>query len=73
VAEKDHRSMMNVCFTAATPELEQQFMTLADRNNITGIAGHRTAGGFRVSIYNAITIDAVATLADLMHRFERTA
>lgn len=73
VTDKDHRSMMNVCFTAATPELEQQFMTLAERNNITGIAGHRTAGGFRVSIYNAITIDAVATLADLMHHFERTA
>ncbi len=70
VKEVAHRSTMNICFTAATKELERTFLQLCDRNNITGIAGHRSTGGFRVSNYNAISVDDVAVLADLMKQFD---
>jgi len=71
VTEPQHRSLMNVCFTAAK-EHESKFLELCEKNNITGIAGHRHTGGFRVSLYNAITIDSVATLVGLMKDFENS-
>ncbi|MCW3122156.1 MAG: 3-phosphoserine/phosphohydroxythreonine transaminase [Flavipsychrobacter sp.] len=70
VMTKAHRSMMNVCFTAKTPEQEKAFVAMCEENNITGIKGHRSVGGFRVSLYNAIPVSSVATLVDIMKQFE---
>lgn len=70
VDRPDHRSKMNVCFRAKNPENEQLFSDFCTQNNITGIDGHRTVGGFRVSLYNAITIQQVERLITLMQAFE---
>lgn len=71
VKEKAHRSAMNVCFTANAPETEKKFLALCDEHNITGIKGHRSVGGFRVSLYNAIPYESAELLVDLMNDFER--
>ncbi len=70
VQEKSHRSMMNVCFTAISPDVEKSFLILCEKNNITGIKGHRFVGGFRVSLYNAVTVSDVERLVELMKDFE---
>ncbi len=66
VTEKTHRSLMNVCFTADTPANEALLLQLCDENNITGIRGHRSVGGFRVSLYNAVSLTAVEKLVALI-------
>jgi len=68
VAHAD-RSRMNVCFTMNNRELEPAFGSIAKANNISGIEGHRSVGGFRASIYNAMPIESVQLLADLMRDF----
>ncbi|MCX6317247.1 MAG: 3-phosphoserine/phosphohydroxythreonine transaminase [Bacteroidetes bacterium] len=68
VAKKD-RSNMNAVFTMEDPALEAEFMTLCKKEGMTGIKGHRSVGGFRVSMYNALTIESVKALTDLMHSF----
>lgn len=65
-----HRSLMNVCFTAKDKATETAFVQLCAANNITGIEGHRSAGAFRVSLYNAIPLSAVQQLVALMREFE---
>ena len=70
VKEKAHRSLMNVCFTANSPDIEKAFHALCDRNDIIGIAGHKTVGGFRASLYNAVPLDAVELLVTLMKQLE---
>ena len=62
---------MNVCFTAKHPETEQAFLKLCDDNNIIGIKGHRSVGGFRVSLYNAVPLMHVKKLVQLMNEFEK--
>jgi len=71
VQEKAHRSLMNVCFTANTLENEKAFIALCDKNNITGIKGHRFVGGFRVSLYNAVSLEDVEFLVELIGKFEK--
>lgn len=66
-----HRSMMNVCFAAKDKETETAFIKLCDDNNIAGIEGHRSAGAFRVSLYNAIPLTQVEKLVALMQEFEQ--
>ncbi len=66
VTEKAHRSLMNVCFTAKTPEAEKKLLALCEENDITGIKGHRSVGGFRASIYNAVPLDWVERLVEIM-------
>lgn len=70
-AEVTDRSWMNVCFVMKDPALEQEFMELAKQQNISGIKGHRSVGGFRASIYNAMPIESVQVLVDLMQHFEK--
>lgn len=65
------RSVMNVSFNLATPELEQRFLADALAAGFSGLGGHRSVGGVRASIYNAMTILAVEKLADFMHDFRR--
>jgi phosphoserine aminotransferase len=70
-AESDSRSMMNVTFRLPTEDLEKRFVQEALENGLAGLKGHRSVGGCRASIYNAIAIDAVEALADFMVSFEK--
>ncbi len=65
-AVKEDRSRMNVCFLAETPEIEAHLLQLCKDNGVEGIKGHRSVGGFRASMYNAMEIDSVQTLVNLM-------
>lgn len=69
---KEDRSMMNVCFKAINPEIEAGFLDFAEKNNVVGIKGFPTVGGFRASIYNAMPLESVAVLVDLMKTFEKS-
>lgn len=69
-AERDHRSLMNVTFTLPTAEAEKRFLAEAEGRGCIGLAGHRLVGGLRASIYNAMPLESVEVLADLMDRFE---
>lgn len=66
---KEDRSKMNVVFVIDDPELEKQFLALCKENGMVGIKGHRSVGGFRVSLYNALPISSVKVLTDLMKSF----
>ncbi|KEQ31331.1 3-phosphoserine/phosphohydroxythreonine transaminase [Pedobacter antarcticus] len=65
----EDRSRMNVCFVMEDKELEKEFLKLAEENGIEGIKGHRSVGGFRASIYNALSITSVHRLVELMQIF----
>ena len=68
--EKESRSTMNVVFTLKTPELETEFLAEAKRLKMEGLKGHRLVGGMRASIYNAVPLEAVAALAQLIKTFK---
>jgi phosphoserine aminotransferase len=68
VAIKD-RSKMNAVFVMDDPEMEQEFLDLCKKENMIGIKGHRLVGGFRVSMYNALKLESVKALTDLMIYF----
>jgi phosphoserine aminotransferase len=63
---KEDRSRMNVCFLATTPEAEALFTQLCKENGMEGLKGHRSVGGFRASMYNALEQKSVQLLVDLM-------
>jgi phosphoserine aminotransferase len=69
VAVPEDRSDMNVCFVAENPEHEKPFLKLCDEKGIVGIKGHRSVGGFRASIYNALPITSIYVLIDAMREF----
>jgi phosphoserine aminotransferase len=71
-AAVEDRSRMNVTFVMDSPELEAEFLALAKERNLIGIKGHRSVGGFRASIYNALTLTSVNALVDTMKEFEDT-
>ena len=66
----EDRSRMNVCFVMDTPEHEKEFLKLAEANGFEGLKGHRSVGGFRASLYNALPITSVHALVELMQDFE---
>ncbi|MFT3875607.1 MAG: 3-phosphoserine/phosphohydroxythreonine transaminase [Propioniciclava sp.] len=66
------RSWMNVPFLVADPSLEKTFVAQAEAAGLTNLAGHRSVGGMRASIYNAMPPEGVAALIDFMKEFERT-
>lgn len=68
-ARPDSRSRMNVTFRLPTPELEQEFLAQATAAGLGGLKGHRSVGGCRASIYNAVTMEAVKALVDFMKNF----
>lgn len=67
--EKEDRSRMNVCFVMDNAELEKEFLNVTKQNGMVGIKGHRSVGGFRVSLYNAMPLSSVQALTDLMKDF----
>ena len=70
-AEKDSRSFMNVTFRLPSEELEQKFVVEALEKNLSGVKGHRSVGGMRASIYNAMPIEGAEALADFMKNFAK--
>lgn len=72
VTDPADRSIMNVCFvmTPEYKEFEKDFIDFAGTKGIVGIKGHRSVGGFRASLYNAMPIESVQVLVDAMKEFE---
>jgi phosphoserine aminotransferase len=68
VAEED-RSAMNAVFIIENPALEKEFLDLCKTEGMVGVKGHRSVGGFRVSMYNALTIESVKAITGLMKEF----
>jgi phosphoserine aminotransferase len=68
---KSCRSIMNVPFTLARPELDKTFLAEAQQAGLTNLEGHRSVGGMRASIYNAMPPEGVAALVAFMQEFER--
>ena len=70
---KEDRSLMNVVFNLTDENTKERFDTLCKEANISGIKGHRSVGGYRASIYNALPLESVQVLVDVLKEFERTA
>jgi phosphoserine aminotransferase len=68
---KECRSWMNVPFTLARPELDKQFLAEAREAALMALEGHRTVGGMRASLYNAMPMEGVNALVEFMQEFER--
>ncbi len=65
----EDRSKMNAVFIMDNPDVEKDFLEICKANGLVGIKGHRSVGGFRVSMYNALPIESVKVLTDLMKDF----
>lgn len=68
-ARPDCRSLMNVTFRLPTADLEQSFVAEAAERDLHNLKGHRSVGGIRASIYNAMPVDGVKCLRDFMEEF----
>lgn len=66
----DNRSLMNVPFQLAKPELDATFLEQAQAKGLVALKGHRAVGGMRASIYNAMPLEGVAALVEFMQQFE---
>jgi phosphoserine aminotransferase len=70
--EKEDRSKMNVTFILENEELKEEFDTMWKEAGIVGLPGHRSVGGYRASMYNALPLGSVQVLVDVMKEFTRT-
>ena len=68
--EKDSRSLMNVPFVTGDKDLDAKFVAEAAKAGLVNLKGHRTVGGMRASIYNAMPMEGVDALIDFMKKFE---
>ena len=68
--DKESRSLMNVTFATPSPELDAEFLEGAKKYKFTNLKGHRSIGGLRASIYNAMPLDGVRALVAYMKEFE---
>jgi len=71
VANKEDRSKMNATFNLTNESLKEQFDTLWNEAGINGLKGHRSVGGYRASMYNALPLESVQVLVDVMKELER--
>jgi len=69
--DKRDRSLMNATFTTVNPEHEKLFLDECKQNGMVGVKGHRSVGGLRVSMYNALPLSSVKVLCDLMSDFDK--
>jgi phosphoserine aminotransferase len=69
--EVSSRSLMNITFRLPDKKTEERFLTEATQNGLHGLKGHKSVGGCRASLYNALTIDSVTKLATFMREFEK--
>ena len=70
-AQPDSRSLMNITFRLQNEDVEKTFIQEAEENKLGGLKGHRSVGGCRASIYNAVSMASVEALADFMKTFEK--
>ncbi len=70
VATED-RSKMNACFVMDNADMEKEFLAVCKQNGMIGVKGHRSVGGFRVSLYNALPLSSVQALTELMKDFAK--
>ncbi|MBN1501723.1 MAG: 3-phosphoserine/phosphohydroxythreonine transaminase [Spirochaetes bacterium] len=70
VADRNHRSIMNIPFITGNEDLDKKFVKEAEKNGIVNIKGHRTVGGMRASIYNGMPVEGVKALVEFMKKFE---
>jgi len=70
-AAPDARSIMNIPFRMPSEELENLFVKESTKADLIGLKGHRSVGGLRASIYNALSLDSARTLATFMQEFQR--
>lgn len=68
---KEDRSLMNATFTIENKQLEDAFLSECKANGMVGVKGHRSVGGLRVSMYNALPLSSVEAICQLMHDFQR--
>ena len=66
---KEDRSKMNVVFVMQDPKLEKEFLQAAELEGMIGIKGHRSVGGFRISLYNALPLSSVQAITSFMRAF----
>ena len=69
--EKAARSTMNIVFRLPTEELDDRFVAEAKKQRMVGLKGHRSAGGIRVSAYNAVSPGDIRTLVSFMESFAK--
>jgi len=70
-AANEDRSLMNVCFLLHNEDLQEAFLADCAAANCIGVKGHRSVGGFRASIYNAMSTEGIQTLVNTMQAFEK--
>jgi phosphoserine aminotransferase len=70
-ANKADRSIMNVVWRLPSEELEEKFVKEATKAGLIGLKGHRSVGGIRASIYNAVSLDDIKALTGFMNEFEK--
>ena len=70
-ANKDDRSLMNATFSLTEDKLKDTFESLLKEAGINGLNGHRSVGGYRASMYNALSLESVGVLVDVMSEMER--
>ncbi len=70
-ADKDCRSLMNVCFVTGDDALDKKFCAEATEAGFSNLKGHRSVGGMRASIYNAMPVEGVESLVAFMEKFEK--
>jgi len=71
-ADKDSRSWMNVTMRLPNEDLENKFIDVAKKEGLLGIKGHRSVGGIRFSIYNAVSLEDIQKTVDFMGKFRKS-
>jgi phosphoserine aminotransferase len=71
-AQPEYRSLMNVTFRLPGEDLEKQFVKQSEAEGLIGLKGHRSVGGLRASLYNALPVESAQALAQFMAEFQRT-
>ena len=69
--ERGSRSWMNIVFRLPSEELEKKFLAEATAAGLIGLKGHRSVGGIRVSLYNAMPLEGAQKVAELMTSFKK--
>jgi phosphoserine aminotransferase len=70
--DREDRSLMNIDWIIEDKQLEEEFLAVCKGEGMVGIKGHRSVGGFRASLYNALPMSSVEVLVDVMEHFAKT-
>ena len=70
-ADKEVRSLMNVCFVTGDADKDKAFVDAAKKEGFVNLKGHRVVGGMRASIYNGMPVEGVEALVEFMKKYEK--